>query len=109
MGHARALISIGDEKKQLKLYGKILSDGWSVRKIEEAVKGKDTSSPKKSSSSSGTSPMRGDSSFNGIETRLRHKFGTKIVIRKNTSGGGEVAIEYYSPDDLDRIIELLEE
>lgn len=108
MGHARALISIGDEKKQLKLYGKILSDGWSVRKIEEAVKGKETSKPKRSSSA-GTSPLRGDSSFGGIETRLRHKFGTKIVIRKNTSGGGEVAIEYYSPDDLDRIIELLED
>jgi ParB family chromosome partitioning protein len=108
MGHARALISIGDEKKQLKLYGKIVSDGWSVRKIEEAVKGKDSSKPKRSSSP-GASPLRGDSSFGGIETTLRHKFGTKIVIRKNTSGGGEVAIEYYSPDDLDRIIELLEE
>ncbi len=107
MGHARALLGVSDEKKQLKLYSKIIIDGWSVRKIEEVIKGKEPGKTKRSSS--GAPAMRGDSAFHAIETRLRHKFGTKIVIRKNSAGSGEVAIEYYNADDLDRIIELLEE
>ncbi len=108
MGHARSLLSAEGEKAQLKLYQKIVEDGWSVRKIEEIVKGKD-SKPAKKKSSGGSSEMKGSSGFQAIETRLRHKFGTKVVIRKNSIGGGEIAVEYYSSDDLDRLIEMLEE
>ncbi len=107
MGHARALLGAVDEKTQLKFYNKIVEDGWSVRKIEDEVKGKDSKKSAKSSSSK-QSNLRGDSAFQQIETRLRHKFGTKITIRKNTSGGGEIGIEYYTADDLERLIELLE-
>lgn len=106
MGHARALLGVLDEKKQLKLYSKIVEDGWSVRKIEEIVKGKVEG--KRSKASSKTSILRGDSSFQQIETQLKHKFGTKVSIRKNTNGGGEIGIEYYNADDLDRLIDLLE-
>ncbi|MBI2428593.1 MAG: ParB/RepB/Spo0J family partition protein [Ignavibacteriales bacterium] len=108
MGHARSLLSVSDEKKQLKLFTKIVDEGWSVRKIEEAVKGKESVGKKKSSGSRGSS-LRGDSTFQSIETQLRHKFGTKVTIRKNGSGGGEIGIEYYNPDDLERLLELLEE
>lgn len=108
MGHARSLLAIGDEKKQLKLYNKIITDGWSVRKIEDVVKGNDGKSHKKRTSG-GHSSMKGSSAFQSIETKLRHKFGTKVIVRKSSNGSGEVAIEYYNPDDLERIIELLEE
>ncbi|MFA6455442.1 MAG: ParB/RepB/Spo0J family partition protein [Bacteroidota bacterium] len=106
MGHARALLGVVDEKKQLKLYSKIVVDGWSVRKIEDVVKGKDEKRSSKSSSK--PSGMRGDAAFQQIETRLRHKFGTKVCVRKNASGGGEIGIEYYSADDLERLIDLLD-
>lgn len=108
MGHARSLLAISDEKKQLKLYSKIVDEGWSVRKIEEMVKGKESPKQKKSTAAR-QSPLRGDSMFQSIETQLRHKFGTKVTIRKNSSGGGEISIEYYNPDDLERLLELLEE
>lgn len=108
MGHARSLLAVSDEKKQLKLYNKIISEGWSVRKIEDVVKGGDGKALKKKSSG-GSSTMKGSSAFQSIETKLRHKFGTKVVVRKNNNGGGEIAIEYYNPDDLERILELLEE
>ena len=109
MGHARALLGAVDEKTQLKLFNKIIELGWSVRKIEEEIKGKDSKkSTKSSSSSSTTSALRGNAAFNQIETRLRHKFGTKITVRKNANGGGEIGIEYYNSDDLERLIELLE-
>jgi len=106
MGHARALLGVLDDKKQLKLYNKIIEDGWSVRKIEDEIKGRDA---KKSSKSSGKpSNLRGDVGFQQIETRLRHKLGTKVSIRKNVSGGGEIGIEYYNADDLERLIDLLD-
>lgn len=108
MGHARSLLAVNEEKKQLKLYSKIIDEGWSVRKIEEAVKGKEPGKQKKSSNGRPSS-MRGDSMFQSIETQLRHKFGTKVIIRKGSSGVGEIAIEYYSADDLERLLELLEE
>jgi ParB family chromosome partitioning protein len=106
MGHARALLGVADEKKQLKLFSRIIDDGWSVRKIEDEIKGKDAKKTSKRTST--PSPMRGDAAFQEIETRLRHKFGTKISVRKNSSGGGEIGIEYYNADDLERLIDLLD-
>lgn len=106
MGHARALLGIADEKVQLKLFKKIIDDGWSVRKIEDVVKGSE--SKKRTKPGTKLSMLRGDTAFQNIETRLRHKFGTKVSVRKQSGGGGEISIEYYSADDLDRIIELLE-
>jgi ParB family chromosome partitioning protein len=109
MGHARALLGAVDERTQLKLYSKIIEKGWSVRKIEDEIKGKDSRKSGKSSSSSSTpSSLRGNAAFNQIETRLRHKFGTKITVRKNSTGGGEIGIEYYNTDDLERLIDLLD-
>lgn len=108
MGHARALLGAIDEKTQLKLFNKIIEKGWSVRKIEDEIKGKDSKKHGKSSSSSTASTLRSSTAFNQIETRLRHKFGTKITIRKNSNGGGEIGIEYYSSDDLERLIDLLD-
>ncbi|MGE5314602.1 MAG: ParB/RepB/Spo0J family partition protein [Acidobacteriota bacterium] len=110
MGHARALLAAGDEKTQIKLHKKILEEGWSVRKIEQAVKGTNGKAGS-SASSSGASQApaaRGSAEFQPIESRLRQRFGTKVMVRKNANGGGEVVLEYYNADDLDRIIELLE-
>ena len=107
MGHARALLGAVDEKAQLKLFNKIIEHGWSVRKIEDEMKGKDSRKSGKSSSSTPSS-LRGNAAFNQIETRLRHKFGTKITVRKNSSGGGEIGIEFYNADDLERLIDLLD-
>ncbi len=106
MGHARALLGVADEKKQLKLFAKIIDDGWSVRRIEDEVKGRSTGA--KSKKSSKPSGLRGDSSFQQIETKLRHRFGTKVTIRKSSGGGGEIGIEYYNDDDLERLIDLLD-
>ena len=108
MGHARALISAGDEKTQMKLFNKIITDGWSVRNVEQAVKGANGKPPKKTSTQS-TSTRRTSAGFHSVETILRQSLGTKVSISKNANGSGEIVIEYYNPDDLDRLIELLEQ
>lgn len=108
MGHARALLGIADEKKQLKLFSRIIEDGWSVRRIEDEIKGKEPKKPGKGGGAAKPSNLRGDASFQQLETKLRHKFGTKVTIRKNTAGGGEIGIEYYTADDLDRLLDMLD-
>ncbi len=105
MGHARALITLPDEKTQLRLHSKIVSQALSVRKVELLVK--DFGKKKEKHGGRGSS-ARSDGSFQSIETRLRQSLGTKVMIRKQPGGGGEIVIEYYNPGDLDRLLELLE-
>ena len=105
MGHARALIALPDEKVQLRLHEKIVRQGLSVRNVESLVKDFGKKPEKKSRSQSSG---RSDSGFQSIETRLRESFGTKVTIRKQHAGGGEIVIEYYNAGDLDRLLELLE-
>jgi ParB family transcriptional regulator, chromosome partitioning protein len=107
MGHARALLGAHDEKTQLRLHRKILDEGWSVRKVEQAVKGPGAKSATSGTSSSSPAPRR-SSEFQAIESRLRQQLGTKVSVRKNANGGGELVIEYYNADDLERVIEFLE-
>jgi ParB family chromosome partitioning protein len=109
MGHARALLGVSEEKKQMKLFTRIVEDGWSVRRIEDEIKGKDAKEGKKKPKGPAAPVnLRGDAAFQQVETRLRHKLGTKVIIRKNTAGGGEIGIEYYNADDLERLIDLLD-
>ena len=105
MGHARALITLPDEKIQLRVHERIVKHGLSVRNVESLVRNFGKKPEKKSHSSSST---RSDGSFQTIETRLRQTFGTKVTIRKQQGGSGEIVIEYYNSGDLDRLLEILE-
>ncbi len=102
MGHARALINLPNEKTQIRLYDKIVDGGLSVRKVEDLVKAFTKRSVKhikrvEGESSPGTS---------SIEEKLRQYLGTKAVLRPKENGRGEIVIEYYSLEDLDRLIDL---
>ena len=99
MGHARALISVTDERLQFRLYKRIVESGLSVRKIEELTKG--------------SAPLRkrprytGSSDFQSVEEKLRIALGTKVRVRGKKGGGGEIVVEYFNLDDLDRLLDLL--
>jgi len=105
MGHARALIAIPEEKIQLRMHDRILKQGLSVRNVESLVRDLGKKPVKKSHAPAG----RTDAGFQSVETRLRQRFGTKVTIRKQPAGGGEIVIEYYNAGDLDRLLELLEQ
>ncbi len=104
-GHARSLVSVEDPKIQDKLLDRAVQDDWSVRQIEEAVR---KHALKKSS---GNKVLKAkdqrDLHLMEISNRLRNKFSTRVQIRKKTKGG-EIRFEYYSDDDLERIISMLE-
>ncbi|MFH5833622.1 ParB/RepB/Spo0J family partition protein [Halalkalibaculum sp. DA3122] len=104
MGHARALINIEDPDVQEEIFEKAVEHDYSVRQIEKAVRqiGK-----KQKKRSTDKQEDENRAFFNEISNRLRRKFSTKVNI-KPKKDGGEIRIEYYTDEDLDRLLELFE-
>lgn len=99
-GHARAILSLSSEKEKIDLSRRVVKDGLSVRKTEDLVYGKKKiPRTKKRSAFSPTS-------FE-IEEKLKQFFGTSVKVRSKGKGG-KIEIEFYSEEDLSRILELLQ-
>ncbi len=102
MGHARALITIESVSEQQKLLKKTIRNNWSVRDIEEAVRLMAVSGSKKKPQARKANPF-----YDEISSRLRETFSTKVQIKPKAKGG-EIKIEYYSEEDLERILGILD-
>lgn len=103
VGHARALITVENKSAQQKLLTKIIKLGWSVRQVEEAVRGLSSASTKKK-------PAKKEPSnpfYDEISARLRRTFSTKVNVKPKAKGG-EIKIEYYSEEDLERILSIFD-
>jgi len=103
MGHARALISIPNERMQIRLFEKIVDNGLSVRKVEDIVRA--AQQPKKKSGTRKESTGN-QASIQNLEAKLRQALGTKVKVRTKGQGRGEIIVEYYSLDDFDRLMDL---
>jgi ParB family transcriptional regulator, chromosome partitioning protein len=100
MGHARALLSVGDENKQMRMCEKIIRKGMSVREVERMVR--PHAQQRKQSPYGATK----DPYAHAAEEELEKILGTKVVITHRKKRG-KVIIDYYSLDDLNRIIEVI--
>jgi len=108
MGQARAILSIEDGDKQFNFAQRIFDEKLSVREVEKEVKkinsGKVDDKPSKEPKiNSQLQALYGD-----LEESMKNKLGTKVVINPKDSKTGKIEIEYYSQDELDRIINLLQ-
>ncbi|HTY37103.1 MAG TPA: ParB/RepB/Spo0J family partition protein [Bacteroidota bacterium] len=103
MGHARALINVPTESMQIRLFQKIVDSGISVRKIEQLAK-----STGKTAEGSGrrSAPREISANVQVLEEKLRQTLGTKVMVKEREAGKGEIVIEFYSLDDLDRLLDL---
>lgn len=104
-GHARALIPIEDAEQQLALAQKIFDEKLSVREVEKLVKAilKPEDKTKKEET-----PKNLQYIYQDIEDRLKEKLSRKVSINaKGKNGAGKIEIEFYSNEDLDRLIEFL--
>jgi len=111
MGHARALINIDDEEKQLEIYLKIITDNLSVREVENIVRdAKDGGSNTQTTSSSSDASSKSSLSFNDLKVveDLRAAFNSKVNIVKGDKGKGKIVIPFSSESDLQRIIDLFD-
>jgi ParB family chromosome partitioning protein len=108
-GHARALLSIEDESLQEKVWEKVVEEGLSVRNVEKIVQ-EAAEPPEKSSSTGTTSSGKPEKSpyVREVEERLQHNLGTKVNIRTKKNGGA-IEIQYYSNEDLDRLLNLFDD
>ena len=107
-GHARALINLPGETLQLYALDRILEENLSVRKVESLVKKliKEGIPNKKSFSIPHNKAI--NSNLSEVEDKLRKTFGTKVQCKQNKNGGGQILIEFYSYDELERLFELFE-
>jgi ParB family chromosome partitioning protein len=109
MGHARALINLPSEDLQLEALNKIIEGNLSVRKVEQLVK-KLLKTPNNLKRSVSFTPKTGtfNANLNDIEDKLRKIFGTKVQCKQKQDGTGEIIIDFYSNDELERLFELFE-
>jgi ParB family chromosome partitioning protein len=113
-GHARALLPIKDERRQLELANEIVARQLSVREVEARAReltGDDDGRPK---SVAGTRPVvspttapNTDPAVRRIEEQLRKHMQTDVHIQQLGNERGIVRISYYSTDDLERVLELV--
>ncbi|TKJ42265.1 hypothetical protein CEE37_00885 [candidate division LCP-89 bacterium B3_LCP] len=101
-GHARAILSFDDRERQVQLWKRIIKEGLSVRKAELAAK---KLTPHHAPT---TSTSRRPSHLSQIEERLRNLLGTHVRLNYKKGKGGTIQIEYYSDEDLDRLLELFD-
>ncbi len=108
-GHARALINLPGETLQLEALLKIREGSLSVRKVEQLVKKFLThdGKPKKPVSNS-EKGSKSSANVIDVEDKLRNIFGTKVICKQKQNGTGEIVIEFYSYDELERLFELFE-
>ncbi len=96
-GHARALLALSG-KKQVETANKVVREGWSVRQIEKLV----------AQDKLGKKPLKmkkKDPDLERVESELKEALGTRVKIKENGKKG-KLEIEYFSRDELERLIEL---
>ena len=103
-GHARALLSITDDNEQFELAKFIIEKGLNVRQVEKLVS--DTSENKKKPKTKQVTGMM-KKYFSEVENDLGSRLGTKVKISEGANKG-KIEIEYYSKDELERIIDLIQ-
>jgi len=111
VGHARAMVNLADEKTQLRVWKRTVKHGLSVREVEELVRRIGTTGAAKTKTVppqevDTQSPPGNNLVLENIAARMRYILGTKVKIYPKEDARGEIVIEYYSADDLERIVDL---
>lgn len=101
-GHARALLAINDPDQQYEIAMKVFDEKLSVREIEKLVK---QMSKKKKETPKEENKVQ-EYLFANIEESLKQALGSKVNI-KNRNDKGKIEIEYYSKEELDRLVDML--
>lgn len=102
-GHARALLSLPNDRDRNRVFGEIQRENLSVREVERRVDSLSDRTKKITKSSTHSSAFVVEA-----ENMLRKQLGTKVQIKAKARGEGRIEIHYYSEEDLSRITELFE-
>ena len=103
-GHARAILAVSDMEKQESLAMRVFDEKLSVRETEKLVKAV-LAPPKEKKLHSYSAE---DAAYENLEEKMKSIMGTKVLIHRKKNDKGKIEIEYYSRDELERIIDLFE-
>jgi ParB family chromosome partitioning protein len=117
MGHAKAIMAIPDSAHQVAVWRSAITEGSSVRKLEELARKAATENAVTNGNTARKKsgrPMKLIESADEqipelipIENAIKQKLGTQVRIRQKADNKGEIAIEFYSADDLERLSDIL--
>ena len=102
MGHARSLAGIDDSVLQLKYYNDILEQHLSVRALEKKI-----STQNKKTETIDDQPEKVDPKVKAVVNKLRNFFDSKIELKRNSAGKGQISIKFNSDDELNDILEKM--
>jgi ParB family chromosome partitioning protein len=119
LGHAKAIMSVPDADRQVEIWQRAVEERYSVRKLEELARNaareitglppEGTKSASKAKKPAASEPeVEQSSELISIENSFKHLLGTQVKVRLKSDASGEIAIQFYTYEDLDRIRELLE-
>ncbi len=101
-GHARALLAVENPEEQYTLAQKIFDEKLSVRDVEKLVKNLHKPAKQKKMDDKALQAIYLD-----IEEKLKQKLSTKVIVSAKGEGAGKIEIEFYSHEDLDRLLEMI--
>ena len=101
-GHARAILSIEDAEEQYNLAQRIFDEKLSVREVEKLMKNMGKPAKEKKAKDTKLEVI-----YQDIEEKLKQKLGAKVVINSKGNGAGKMEIEFYTHDDLEKLVAML--
>ena len=104
-GHARALLAIKEPDMQYNTAMKIFDEKLSVRETEKLIKS--LNKEQQSRSKKKKEEFKNDFVYRDLEEKLKMITGTKVTINRKSEKAGKIEIEYYTPEDLEKIIAIL--
>lgn len=103
-GHARALLALDSAEQQYALAVRIFDEKLSVREVEKIIRSMQKTEEKKEDIQK---PLRNEVIYKDLEEQMKRLLGTKVSIQRKNESQGKIEIEYYSEEELDRIISFL--
>ena len=107
-GHARAILGITDKDKQYEFAQRIFDEKLSVRDVEKEMKRMQNEKKKEKEEDKNSIDPKLEVIYTDLEEKMKNIFGTKVSINAKDNKKGKIEIEYYSQDELDRIISLFQ-
>jgi ParB family chromosome partitioning protein len=106
-GHGRALLGLNNAAAIEKLAHDAAAGGWSVREVEERVRGDAPATRRPRATKATSEPTAQSADARRVEDALRRRLGTDVRLTAKRRGRGNLVISYYSNDDLARVLELI--
>ncbi len=101
-GHARALLAVDNAEQQYLLAMRVFDEKLSVREVEKIIRALGQKKEEKPEE-----PLKNEIIYKDLEEQMKQLLGTKVSIRRKNENQGKIEIEYYSEEELDRILSYL--